>query len=73
MARRPMTEAQRQANAARVARWREQHIRSEDAEHERLTLVLKIGTKDRLQQMAERYGYRSVTQLIETWAEENCP
>jgi len=43
-----MTDAERQANAERVARWREQHIKSVDGEKERLTLVLDVGTKARL-------------------------
>ena len=68
MIRRAMTDAERQANAERVARWREQHIKSVDGEKERLTLVLDVGTKTRLQRIADYYGYRSITALLESWA-----
>ena len=56
------------ANAERVARWREQHIKRVDGEKERLTLVLDVGTKARLQRIADYYGYRSITALLESWA-----
>jgi len=68
MTRRAMTDAEREANAERVARWREQHIKSVDGEKERLTLVLDVGTKARLQRIADYYGYRSITSLLESWA-----
>ena len=68
MTRRAMTDVERQANAERVARWREQHIKSVDGEKERLTLVLDVGTKARLQRIADYYGHRSITALLESWA-----
>jgi hypothetical protein len=60
-----MTDAEREANAARVADWRAQHL---DHDKERLTLVLDVGTKARLQRIADHYGYRSITAMLESWA-----
>jgi hypothetical protein len=65
-----MTEAEKQANRVRVARWREKHIESASGERERLQIVLEAGTKARLEKIAAHYGYRSITALIEGWAKQ---
>jgi hypothetical protein len=36
------------------------------AEQERLQLYLKIGTKKKLNALARRYGYNSITALLES-------
>jgi hypothetical protein len=63
-----MVEKHRTPNAEAQARWRNQHVRGIDGEKERLTLVLDVGTKARLQRIAGHYGYKSITALVEGWA-----
>jgi hypothetical protein len=69
MARRSMTDAKRRkANAEAQARWQAKHLKGSDGKKEKLTLVLDAGAKARLRRIAEYYGYRSITDLLERWS-----
>jgi hypothetical protein len=71
MAKRSMTDAKRRkANAEAQARWQAKHLKGSDGKKEKLTLVLDAGAKARLRRIAEYYGYRSITDLLERWSAE---
>jgi hypothetical protein len=59
--RRPLTNAERQA------RYRQRHLRDVDGERRRLSLVLDLHARLRLERIARHKRY-TVTALIEEWA-----
>jgi hypothetical protein len=61
MAKRPLTNAERQA------RYRRRHLRDIDGEKRRLSLFLDLRARRRLERIARHKRY-TVTQLIEEWA-----